>query len=757
MNAFHRFALGLLPLLGTTGCVPGCRVVPSQDDTAGTPTETAVDSAGETGQDSGPADGGAGDGGGTDTGQPTGHACGTGSPDGWQPPVHTVVVLVTDGARIDETLGDLTSSVNGEATADFWTDIRANLLPQGTEVLPGYATGATITAEGHAEMLTGRRIPQANFPSDWGAGLYRPEFTTLFEAVRKARGTDEDAVELVSNTIHLCGHAWGLDPDHGEDVGGVFDFITDEDGLPLDDDVGVIEAVQASMADHDVNFVLANLHQIDRSGHYNTNPNAYAENVKRVDTPISDFWNWIQSTPPYADDTVLVVVADHGRHRWGTEEDWRNHGDHCVGCRQIPMFLIGPGVRAGASVDTAVTLQDLGATLGWLLGVDLPEATGQVACELLDNPPDDRGRSGTQFAARSGDLLAVQEWLDDPWEKSRILVDGEALSTDGAVHAEAPAVIRGVDQDLACWRELSFAPAPFDTIGEWAWRGRCAQRGKDGAWTDVGFPVSPVQPYFRPSLAVDSGGRFWLAFADNPNGNWEAPEQVLRVLRKTQNGDWEGADEGQATMALPLHPSLVVKDDTAYVAITTSEEQVDAAAKKKGRYTRHIEVYRVEWPVGRSQSWTRVFRTTTAFEDAGDTGMLSADFPWGRMTRPALAFVGDTLALAFVAHGAEGATVAWATSEDGGETWSPPEAVDASRRVYGHVTPAWDGDGWLYWARSGDGGPEVCRARADSPDPSCVSVAGTAVEDLVVGTGGVAVTARDADGAWSLVDLSWTR
>ncbi len=742
----------LLALADTTGCAPGCRITPAVTDSGPNPGETAVDSAAETGQQ---GDGG-GDSGG-DTSVPTGHACGTGSEDGWHPPVHTVVVLVTDGARIDETLGDLTSSVNGEPTAGFWPDIRANLLTQGTEVLPGYATGVTITAEGHAELLAGRRIPQANFPSDWGAGLYRPEFPTLFEAVRKARSTGEDAVELVSNTIHLCGHAWGLDPDHGEDVGGAFDFVTDEDGLPLDDDVGVIDAVKARMAAADVQFVLANLHQIDRSGHYNTNPNAYADNVKKVDTPISDFWSWIQSTPPYADDTVLVVVADHGRHRWGTEEDWRNHGDHCVGCRQVPMFLIGPGIREGASVDAAVTLEDLGATLAWLLGVDLPTATGQVACELLDNPPDDRGRSGTQFASRSGDLLAVQEWLDDPWEKSRIVVDGEALSTEGAVHAEEPVVVRGPDRDLACWRELSFAPAPFDTIGEWAWRARCMQREPDGAWSDVGFPISPVEPYFHPALATDAGGRFWLAFADNPNGNWEAPEQVLRLLRKTQNGDWEGDDQGQATMALPLHPSLAVDGDTAWVAITTSEEQVDASEKKKGRYTRHIEVYRVDWPVGHEQTWTRIFRTTTAFEAEGDTGMLSSAYPWGRMTRPALAAEGDTLSLAFVAYGAAGATVAWARSEDQGVTWTEPEAVDASRRVYGHVTPAWDGDGWLVWARSGSGGPEVCRARPDEPDPACVRVDAVAVEDIVVGSDGVAVTARDDAGHWSLVDVTWSR
>ena len=41
-----------------------------------------------------------------------------------------------------------------------------------------------------------------------------------------------------------------------------------------------------------------------------------AQNVKMVDQPIVDFWNWIQGDIRFRNRTTVIVVADHGRHRY---------------------------------------------------------------------------------------------------------------------------------------------------------------------------------------------------------------------------------------------------------------------------------------------------------------------------------------------------------------------------------------------------------------------------------------------------------
>jgi hypothetical protein len=65
--------------------------------------------------------------------------------------------------------------------------------------------GATITAPGHAQMVTGRLDPYANFAVSNGPGLYRPEYTTIFEEARSQLGLTEDEAMFVGNTELLQG------------------------------------------------------------------------------------------------------------------------------------------------------------------------------------------------------------------------------------------------------------------------------------------------------------------------------------------------------------------------------------------------------------------------------------------------------------------------------------------------------------------------------------------------------------------------
>jgi len=668
--------------------------------------------------------------------------------------VGTVVVLVTDGARIDETFGDLESSVSGEATEEFWPTIREQLLPQGALFFPGYTTGVTITAEGHASMLTGARIPQANFPSDEGPGMYRPELPTHFEGVR-GDGSGQSAAALVVNTVHLGGHTWSLMPGQGEELGGTFTFLTqgEDSDQPLGEDSGVIEGVQAHLdANDDTRFVIANLHQMDRSGHFNDNPLAYTGNVKQVDEPIVAFWDWLQADERYADDTVLVVVADHGRHRWQDDAtDYQNHGDQCVGCRQIPMFMVGPGLRKDAVILEPYNLEDLGHTIGWLLGHDMPWADGQLMCEALVNPPLANGRTGYWEPSIDGGLEAWQSLGALPSAKSAVVANDEQLSNREAVHAEAPVAWTDGEREVVCFRELHIqSEATFDTIDDWEWQGRCLSRASaSAAWEDIAFPDDSVSPYWHPALATAADGALMVAYADNPTGNWEAVDQDLRLLRWTPADGWTGADQGVSTIAHPLDPSLALIGDEAYVAVATSADPTDDPdAKKAGRFTRQVAVWQVSGT--ENQTWTELLRPATSTEEASA--------PYSRMERPVLLARGGQLNLAWVAYDTDGASrIAWSRGtedEEGGWAWTEPEELDKSGLVVGFQRPVWHEGGTLAWARLSEGRVVICTS-TDGDAPVCQDTTATAVRGLAwAGASELVAALRDASGTWRLTTVT---
>ena len=362
-----------------------------------------------------------------------------------------VVIVVIDGARIDETFGTGESdAAGGVPTSSLFTYFKEQMLPQGTLVLPGYNTGVTITAPGHADILTGTRNLFAHFPTPNGPGFYRPEHPTLFEAAR-AKWPDDDNV-LVANSDHIEPLSASVFPGITADDGAVYTFVSDADDpeQPSQSDVDVLAALQAQLEATGAHVALANLHDMDRKGHYNDSPTAYASGVERVSSPISSFWDWIQSSESgLKDKTMLVLVADHGRHRWGAEAeergadlrfdwDYSEHGDQCAGCREVPMFLVGPNIRQGVTLTSPHSLEDIGATAAFALGVDLPYATGRVIREAFTEDPGSLATdSGLSEIAVSDGVTLRALLTDDVSARTTIDVDGTELSgADAAILRE---------------------------------------------------------------------------------------------------------------------------------------------------------------------------------------------------------------------------------------------------------------------------------------------------------------------------------
>ena len=641
-------------------------------------------------------------------------------------PVGHVVVLILDGPRMTESFGSGVSNTDGTDAESFMPFIRQRLWPQGTLILPGIAPGITLTGPGHCDLMIGTNTPYGNYGVDSDTndgGLYRPEFPTLIEAARAQLGADENQSAFGGNTSLMAGITWSLYPGLGEDVGGTYTLVENPDlpGQPQAEDIPVLEAFQEHLTTHEAKLVFWNLKNIDRTGHYGPPP-SYPAAARTIDEPVADFWDWLQEQPQYADDTVLVIVSDHGRHDFGTEEDWRNHGDACRGCREIPMFLMGAGVHEGLVVDEPRTLHDLNATIAALAGVDMPYSTGKVIDEALV------GRAPSPEAQGA---LEVAGPVHTAFHQGRTqLQDGETvLSSADAFAVEAPTAAIGQDDTFVCWRELALGEG--DTL---PWTPHCSRQTESG-WVGIDFAgKSQVSPWWNPAAAVDSDGRLWMAFVDLPTGvvaRTTDPAQQVRLVRWEDGRGWEGVDDGAGDFSLATWPALALdSDQVTWVAYGTADPF------STDRTSRHVRVQKVAWTPGQGQIWNTMHLTEG----------------YGRMERPALAVLDEVVHLVFVANADDGTTtVAHQSSSDGGTTWTDVVELDDSGAVLSHVRPVFH-DGAVHWARLVEGVAEVCSV-APGGAAACTSTGQPTLRALDVGPSGVQVTTSSGDRSWELTSL----
>lgn len=121
------------------------------------------------------------------------------------PKTPNVVLLVIDGTRQLETIGDSTHT----HIPHIWGD----LLPQGA-LIPNFRNqGQTKTNPGHSSILSGTWQQIANDGSE------RPTEPTLFEYYRRYGGVPASEVQLVSGKGKLKAVAWSTAPGYGKRYG----------------------------------------------------------------------------------------------------------------------------------------------------------------------------------------------------------------------------------------------------------------------------------------------------------------------------------------------------------------------------------------------------------------------------------------------------------------------------------------------------------------------------------------------------------
>ncbi len=658
------------------------------------------------------------------------------------------LVLVLDGSRYAETFGTEASEASSVPGRELFGEFTSEMLPRGTLYTAAVAANVTVTPPGHGDIITGRHNNLALMPATGGAGYYRPEYPTLFEATEEAfPGTK---THLVRNTVHLEGLERSLHPGWPEADGATaMNTQTEQDSS----DQTVIDALYEVLGRS--RLVVANLHDIDRAGHSQTNEKAYAHGLEVVAPELTTLWDWIESdaSGELAGNTLLVVVADHGRHDWeddgGEDWDYHNHGDQCVGCRDIPIFLAGPGIRAGVELDTPATLEDVGATVAAWLRVPLPHTTGRVLAEAFGSESFP-AQAGTAWIAADDDgttsTVATVEWTGDPAQRGTVRRDGLDLDSSAWIAADPEALALG-DGTVTCWRALAGAPDGHD----WNWQPRC-EASIGGVTHDLVVPASMAAPSWRPSLAAGAEGDVSFAWADNPTAVVEtAGLAEVRVATWTRASDWTPSLVGKIGAIYPGNPSLARAGERQFVAWAASDAAGDAGDSiNPARYTRHVEVAEV------GESFTVLWRAYTepCPADAGCTEqeptLDDGGQDWGRMENPALSAREDGLDLAWLSWGEGGATVHVVRSDADYANWGTPTRVDDTSRVLGHVEPRWHG-GTLYYARlTTDDTVELC-AWAESS--TCIDTGASAITDLAATRDGV-LALLHRDGAWAVESFS---
>jgi hypothetical protein len=638
-------------------------------------------------------------------------------------------VLVLDGVRTDEFTSAEVSNLTGMTGPEWAPKTWGSVVGDATLVRAALNQGITITAPAHVAMVTGRAETFANFPLDpaLGAGFYRPTVPTMFEEARTQLGLGADDVAVVANTELLYPITDGLYPGYG--VGARFDEVFNpETGERSTDDADVMDELDAVLDAHPPRLTLVNLHQVDRDGHHGGEDD-YKDDVQEIDGLVASFWNRLQARhPEYVANLLLIVTADHGRHRNDEPDSWHNHGDACDGCREVPLLLLGVA-HPGEELTHTVSNLDLAPTIAAHLGFDLPWGEGLP----LDDVVDDLGgtvRQGDVAIATAGEHEATQRWVDDTEQRSEVVVDGTVLSTPGIYAAEDPALVETTTGALTCFRELSNVV----TEGTLPWAPRCLAEA-DGTWTDVGFPDVEVGPFFRSAM-VEREGRTWAAWPADPHGDLGGEDGIgLAIEGWSADAGW--ADRIWARAIFPTDVALAPTTHGLVAAVGTSLGDPDY------RYTRRVRIVPVSLADG--------YPVADVAVDFTLTDLLGDDT---RVEHPALTATGDEVRLALLGTSATGTVVATAASHDGGLSWDPAALLPSGGDPLPYLAPAWDGDE-VVWGVLVDGAAALCRAAPGAPSAACVDVGSPRIHSFTVQDGIVTVIRDAGIASWERAVVVW--
>lgn len=279
-----------------------------------------------------------------------------------------VVIVIVDGARYSETWGD--------STHQYIPNLDNVLAHQGVVNTAFYNLGGTWTIPGHTAIMTGHNQVISN------SGQELPQYSSLFQHWIKKYNKDSTDAWIISSKDKLEVLADCQDPEWYGNYNPSTDCGINGLGSGYRHDSITFQNAINILSDHQPKLVLLNFREPDFSGHAGNWDN-YLQGIIDTDQYIADLWDFIENDPNYSGSTTMFVTNDHGRHLDGISGGFTSHGDNCDGCRHITLFATGPDFKNDIIVDSERDLRDVAATTAALLGLEMPNSSGQVMIELI--------------------------------------------------------------------------------------------------------------------------------------------------------------------------------------------------------------------------------------------------------------------------------------------------------------------------------------------------------------------------------------
>jgi hypothetical protein len=274
-----------------------------------------------------------------------------------------MIIIIIDGARYTETLGDPSHSY----TPEMW-----NLASQGTVVEQFMNDGFTYTSRAIPALWCGTWTDVRDTTYENSSTRYAVK-PTLFEYYRKQRNMPEE--ECVYVLIELES-LWlpSFNSHYGPDFWPKFHSVGHSDSEVAEQAKIVIDELHPHL-------MWVYLADVDHAGH-SGNWSEYTSAISNADAIVGDLWRYIQADPFYKDATTLFITNDHGRHD-NQHGGFQGHGDNCNGCRHIEFLAVGPSIKENYVSQITRNTPDMAVTAAYLLGVEPEYATGNIMQEIF--------------------------------------------------------------------------------------------------------------------------------------------------------------------------------------------------------------------------------------------------------------------------------------------------------------------------------------------------------------------------------------
>lgn len=244
-----------------------------------------------------------------------------------------------------------------------------NMMENGSHTLKARTVLPSSSAVNWASMLMGSG-PTMHGYTEWGSktpeipsAVLSPygKYPSVFSLIRAQKPTFTSAA-----VFSWSGIGYILEEE-------AIDFFFDGKG----DEEGCVEETSRLIREEKPNFLFLHLDQPDGVGHgIGHHTPEYYEELKNVDRRIGTVLQAVKDAG-IEDKTVILVTSDHG----GID---KGHGGKSLDEVLIPWIITGPGIRKGHEVEDLVMTFDTGATIAWLLNLEMPSAwRGKPVKEIL--------------------------------------------------------------------------------------------------------------------------------------------------------------------------------------------------------------------------------------------------------------------------------------------------------------------------------------------------------------------------------------